>query len=107
MSEYSESVDEDVCKLAQKLERDMLGLYETPIISDQTLQRALGYGSLDALRQAIQRKNVPIPIFSLEKRRGKFALVKDVALHLARERCLSIENLKEEQSNKKKLKLKN
>lgn len=81
--------------LAKELEQDMLKLYESPIISDKTLQKALGYSSLDALRQAILRKHVAIPVFSIQKRRGKFALVKDVALHLAKERCSTMENKKE------------
>lgn len=99
--------EDEISVLAEELELRLSNLYGAVVISGVELQKALGYSSIDALRQAILRRNIPIPIFSLEKRRGKFALVKDVALHLARERCLSIENLKEEQSNKKKLKLKN
>ena len=36
--------------------------------------------------QAFARKTVPVPVFTMEKQRGKFALVKDVAHHLAEKR---------------------
>jgi hypothetical protein len=71
--------------LAQELEKDLLNLYG-PILTGDSLRKALGYRSMDALRQAVARKTVPVLIFSLENRRGKFALAKDVATWLATQR---------------------
>lgn len=68
--------------LAQALEADLLQHYG-PILSGESLRRALGYPSMAAMRQAVLRGTVPVPIFPLQHRRGKFALVKDVAMWLA------------------------
>jgi hypothetical protein len=76
--------------LAKELESDMLDLYG-PILSGRNLVKTLGYSSSDALRQAVSRKTIPVPIFSIKKRKGKFALTKDVAFWLAEQR---IENVK-------------
>ena len=46
----------------------------------------LGYASQEALRQSIVRNTVPVPVFKMEKRRGYFVLVKDVANYLAQRR---------------------
>jgi hypothetical protein len=71
--------------LALSLERDLFDRHG-PLISDDDLREALGYKTMDAFRQAITRKRVAVPVFPLEKRRGKYALVKDVALWLAQQR---------------------
>lgn len=76
----------NIRQLAKELEEDLLKLFGTPIIGDEQLQKALGYKTLNALRQAVSRKTVPVPVFTMEKQRGKFALVKDVAQHLAEKR---------------------
>lgn len=57
-----------------------------PMIYGDDLRSALGYPSKDAFRQAIVRKTIPIPIFDIEHRKGKFALTKDVAAWLAKQR---------------------
>lgn len=54
-----------------------------PVLGGDDLQAALGYPSREAFRQALFRDAVPVPVFSLPRRRGKFALVKDVASWLA------------------------
>ncbi|MBB5360783.1 hypothetical protein HDE76_004031 [Rhodanobacter sp. ANJX3] len=69
--------------MAELLERDLLVRYGTPLLGGDDLRSALGYPSVEALRQAISRGTVPVPIFSVEHRRGKFALTKDVAAWLA------------------------
>ncbi|MBO3672047.1 hypothetical protein J5N52_08450 [Acinetobacter soli] len=74
---------------AEMIERDLLERHG-PMISDEALRIALGYRSTDAFRQALTRKTVPIPIFSVENRRGKYALVKDLAFWLAKQRNESI-----------------
>lgn len=72
------------------IERDLMRQYG-PMMSNDDLRQALGYASKDAFKQAIARKTVPITVFNIEGRRGKFALVKDVAAWIVaqRERALS------------------
>jgi hypothetical protein len=69
--------------LAELLEHDLLTRYHAPLLGGDDLRSALGYPSVEALRQAISRGTVPVPVFSVEHRRGKFALTKDVAAWLA------------------------
>ena len=76
---------ENINILARSLEIDMLNQYGF-MLSGNSLRKALGFSSMDALRQAIARGKIPIPIFPLENRRGKYALVKDVANWLAEQR---------------------
>ncbi|MCG7537907.1 MULTISPECIES: hypothetical protein [Pseudoalteromonas] len=78
-----DNVDEDIERLAHALERDLYELYKTPMLSGEKLQMALGFSSLDAYRQALTRKKLPVPVFRLEDRHGYYALVKDVAAWLA------------------------
>lgn len=69
--------------LADLLERGLLARYHSPLLAGDDLRSALGYPSTEALRQAISRGTVPVPVFSVAHRRGKFALAKDVANWLA------------------------
>jgi hypothetical protein len=71
--------------LALLLERELMRQHG-PMMSNDNLRVALGYPSKEAFRQAIARKSVPIPVFDIEKRRGKFALTTDVAAWLAAQR---------------------
>ncbi|MGB4074148.1 hypothetical protein [Pseudomonas sp.] len=71
--------------LASSLESDLLGRFG-PVMTGDELLRALGYPSREAFRQSLVRHTVAVPLFDLEYRRGKFALVKDVARHLAEQR---------------------
>ena len=75
--------------LADALERDLLERHG-PLISGDALRVALGYQSMDAFRQALVRKTVPVPVFSISTRRGKYALVKDVAAWLAAQRTFAV-----------------
>ena len=79
-----------IVTLAKELEQDLLALYG-PTMFGKNLHNALGYGSGDAFRQAVSRKTVPIKVFPIEKRKGKFALTKDVAYWLAKQRCESVD----------------
>ncbi len=84
--------------LAVLLERELLSKYG-PMMTSEALRIALGYPSKEAFRQSVARKTTPIPVFSIERRRGKFALTKDVAAWIAeqRERCAAEnESLREE-----------
>tara|TARA_Y100000034_G_scaffold136659_1_gene214719 strand:+ start:1915 stop:2184 length:270 start_codon:yes stop_codon:yes gene_type:complete len=76
--------DEEIEALAIELESRLMDFYGTPVLSGAELQKAMGYRSLDALRQAILRKTFPIPVFNFPNRRGKYALVRDIAIYLAR-----------------------
>lgn len=89
MSELVKKAEMTFTEFAEALEKDMLVLYKSPIISNETLQVALGYSSLDALRQAIRKHRVGVPVFNIENRNGKYALVKDVARYLAEKRFTS------------------
>lgn len=71
--------------LQTQLEQDLFDKYG-PMMTGDNLRIALGYPSKDAFRQALVRKTLPIPVFSIEKRRGKFALTKDVAIWIAEQR---------------------
>lgn len=53
------------------------------VLTGRSLMRVLGYPSLEALRTAIYRGTVPIPVFPLENRRGKGALASEAAKYLA------------------------
>jgi hypothetical protein len=48
-------------------------------VGGESLTRALGYPSQDAFRKAHQRGRLPVTTFELEGRRGRFALVVDIA----------------------------
>ena len=72
--------------LADDLETRLLREYG-PILSGETLQRSLGFRSLESLRQAIARGTIGVPVFPLEHLRGKYALAKDVARWLAEKRA--------------------
>ena len=77
--------EEEIEKLAEQLEKDLLLMYGSPLITGEDLQKAMGFRSVDALRQAIVRKTIPVKVFRLDNRRGKYALVKDIARWLAKE----------------------
>lgn len=60
-------------------ERQLIRDFGAMLLSGRPLQMALGYRTLESLRQAIKRGTVPVRVFPIENRRGKFALPKDVA----------------------------
>ncbi len=76
-------------KLAGILEQDLLMFYG-PVITGDALIKSLGYVSKAAFRQSLVRKTVPVPVFEIDNRRGKYALAKDIARYLAKKRCSSI-----------------
>ena len=75
--------------LAADLEKDLLALYG-PVVTGEALIKALGYVSKAAFRQSLVRKTVPVPVFELDNRRGKYALAKDIAHYLAKKRFSSM-----------------
>ncbi|GAA5134760.1 hypothetical protein [Thalassotalea piscium] len=70
-------------ELAKALEADLLKLHGSSILTLKQLHRALNYRSVDAVKQAILRGVFPVHTFEMPHRRGKFALIKDVAQFLA------------------------
>lgn len=79
------SPPDPVTLLEQALESDLLSRYG-PVIGQDDLRKALGYPSMDAFRQALSRCHLPVPVFTMPRRRGKFALSRDVARWLATQR---------------------
>lgn len=76
--------------LSEEIEQSMVYRYG-PLIANDDLRIALGYQSMAAFRMALSRKRVGVPVFSLPGQKGKFALSRDVALWLARQREQAIE----------------
>jgi hypothetical protein len=72
-------------ELRISLEKDLFDRFG-PVMTGESLIKSLGYSSKDAFRQSIVRKTVPVQLFEIEGRRGKFALTKDVACYLAERR---------------------
>lgn len=78
--------------LAELLERGLMQQYG-PLIANDDLRQALGYPSKEAFRQALVRRSVPVPVFDVVNRRGKFALSVDVARWLAAQRERAVNNV--------------
>ncbi len=55
-----------------------------PLLGGAALTRALGYPSQSAFRQAVAHDRLPVPVFEIEGRRGRFALTADIAAWLWR-----------------------
>ena len=53
-----------------------------PMVSGPPLRRLLGFRTGTAFRQADRRGALPLKLFSIPERRGKFAWVRDVAAWL-------------------------
>ena len=68
--------------LANEMQRQMLMQYG-PLLGGSALYQALGFPSAAGMRQAALRNQVGVRLFSIENRRGKFALTRDVAHWLA------------------------
>lgn len=54
-----------------------------PLLGGTALYRALGLPSAAAFRQAAIRGGLPVQVFSIPHRRGRFALTREVASWLA------------------------
>jgi len=72
------AVDEKEASLTKALENDLLSRFG-PLVGQDDLRIVLGYPTMEAFRQAHARRQLPIPVFGLPNRRGKFALAKDIA----------------------------
>lgn len=69
-------------RLVEQLEATIVREYGMVLVG-RSLMRVLGYPTLGALRTAIYRGTVPIPVFPLPNRRGKGALASAAAKWLA------------------------
>ncbi|NHQ80300.1 hypothetical protein HA051_01700 [Chromobacterium vaccinii] len=76
--------------LTSQLERDLNDRYG-PMISGDDLRKVLGFTTMEAMRQALVRRQISLPVFTPENRRGKFALSHDVALWLVSQRQAVVE----------------
>lgn len=70
-------------KLAEEIEHDLHARHGT-LLGGAALYRSLGFPTAAAMRQAFSRGKVPVPVFEIPDRRGRFARTRDVALWLAR-----------------------
>ena len=77
-----DSPRDDPCTLRDELLHEMQACHG-PVLGGQVLARALGLGSAAALRQARKRGHVTVALFTLPKRRGFYALTREVAAWLA------------------------
>lgn len=50
-----------------------------PLVGGAALTRALGYPSQSAFRQALAHQRLPVAVFEIQGRRGRFALTADIA----------------------------
>lgn len=73
-------------QLAEDLERKLIREVGV-LLSGEALARSLGYRSVGTMRQAIKYRTVPVPLFPIKNRRGKYALAKDVARWIAEQRA--------------------
>lgn len=75
----------DFLALSAELERQLTTRYGV-MLGSKDLWRELGFRSPNAFRQALVRGTLDVPVFAVQNRRGRFALAKDVAIWIARQR---------------------
>lgn len=83
--------------LVRDLERELTDRYGL-VLDTKALFQALGYPSAAALRQALRRGTLDIPLFEIPRRRGRFALPRDVAQWLVECRGASFAKKAQSQS---------
>jgi hypothetical protein len=74
-------IDEDLVKAFEERLTQRHGL----MLPSAALAAALGYPTMRAYHQAVSRRTIPVPLFQIEHRRGRFALARDVARWLAQQ----------------------
>lgn len=74
-------IDEDLVKAFEERLSQRHGL----MLPSAALAAALGYPTMRAYHQAVSRQTIPVPLFQIEHRRGRFALTRDVARWLAQQ----------------------
>ncbi len=85
-----------IATLTKVLEETLLKEYG-PILSDDLLRTCLGYPTIGAFRKSVSRDTVPVTVFTIANRSGKFALTTDVAKWLAQQKhqAIKVNNSKE------------
>lgn len=73
-------------ELASELSQELTAEYG-PLLGSDALVKVLGYRSSGAFQQALTRGTIPVPVFRIEHRRGCFALTREVAQWLSRQRA--------------------
>ncbi|MDP9911927.1 hypothetical protein J2W27_004051 [Variovorax boronicumulans] len=74
-------IDEELVKALEERLTQRHGL----ILPSAALAAALGYPTMRAYHQAVLRQTIPVRLFHIEHRRGRFALARDVARWLAQQ----------------------
>lgn len=75
----------DFLILSSELEQQLTTRYGV-MLGSKDLWRELCFRSPSAFRQALARCTLDVPVFEVQNRRGRFALAKDVAVWVARQR---------------------
>jgi len=74
--------------LAKELNDELVRRYGL-LMSSSALTKELGYPSANAYCQAVVRGTLPVPLFQIPNRRGRFALARDVAIWLSQQRQMA------------------
>ncbi|MCL1092105.1 hypothetical protein L2744_21415 [Shewanella profunda] len=82
----NKKLSSDVEALAFELERELMHRFGSPLLTGEKLANAMGYRSIHSLRKHMSQPVFPVELFTISGRRGRFALVKDIALWLAKQR---------------------
>lgn len=93
-------ISPETAQLARELHAEWLGEWGG-VLHGESLQKAMGFSSLDALSKAIRRGQLPLPFFSMPKRRGHFVLTREAACYVARQRAEAGDSCKVEPSGQK------
>lgn len=75
--------------MSESIESELIEKYGH-LLNMEALRKTLAFSTVGALQQSINRGSLNIPIFSIENRKGKFALAKDVAEWLVNQREKSL-----------------
>ncbi|NVJ65341.1 MAG: hypothetical protein HWE16_02545 [Gammaproteobacteria bacterium] len=70
---------------AEELEKVLIEKYGI-LIGGENLWKVLGFQSAGSFQRAATRKLIPLKIFPIDNRKGKFALAHDVANYLVQQR---------------------
>ncbi|WP_457280946.1 hypothetical protein [Polaromonas sp. P5_D5] len=87
-------MSKEISELASTLEATLVQKYGF-MLGQADLARVLAFPTATAFRRAAYRRQLPIKVFSIEHRKGKFALAKDVAIWLATMRATEADKQKE------------
>ncbi|ELE1939966.1 hypothetical protein RDG67_002809 [Vibrio cholerae] len=82
-----------------ELERELMYRYGSPLLTGKKLAEAMGYPSIHALRKHMSQSTFPVTLFTIQGRRGRFVLVKDIAFWLAKQRIEHQCHVEEEKPN--------